>query len=60
VSAELARHYGVEVVLPANVEGETVSGSLVLGPRDETLEALGRVLGGRFEDNGTGVYRFTR
>ncbi|GAB5537098.1 MAG: FecR family protein [Rubricoccaceae bacterium] len=58
VADELAQHLGRDVVLPADVAAETISGTITLD--DTALDQLGRVLGGTFARGPEGEARFTR
>jgi transmembrane sensor len=53
VAAELGHHYDVNLVVPAKLENETLSGRIILTSLEQGLEDLSTVLGGRFEPNGT-------
>jgi len=58
VADELAQHLGRDVVLPATVASETISGTITLD--DTALDQLARVLGGTFSRGPEGEARFTR
>ncbi|WP_412069675.1 FecR family protein [Rubrivirga sp. IMCC43871] len=55
VADELGQHFGIAVALPTAVAGQTISGALDLGSPPDALDALGRILGGRFVPDGDGV-----
>ncbi|MEO0558627.1 MAG: FecR domain-containing protein [Bacteroidota bacterium] len=58
VADELAQHLGREIVLPADVATETISGTITLD--DTALNQLGRVLGGAFVTGPEGEAVFSR
>ena len=59
VADEIGQHFGIAIVLPADAARESVSGVILLESAAQTLDDLGRILGGRFE-RGDGGYRFVR
>ena len=59
VLAELGHHYELTFVVPAEMMNQTLSGRILLGQRDQTLLDLGLVMGGRFEEDTLGTYRFS-
>lgn len=58
VAAEIEHHFDVELALPGSLAGETLSGRILLDDRQQSLEDLGQVLGGRFVEAGERTYRF--
>lgn len=56
---EIAQHFGLVIVLGPEVARESVSGVIALDSAAQALDDLGRILGGRFEPDGSG-YRFVR
>ncbi|MEP0547014.1 MAG: FecR domain-containing protein [Rhodothermales bacterium] len=60
VADELAQHFGIAIVLPADAARESISGVIVLESAAQTLGDLGTILGGRFERDGSGGYQFLR
>lgn len=55
---ELEQHYNISISAPDSVQSARISGTLVLGTSDETLESLGTVLGGRFIPAGKSGYQY--
>ncbi|MEX0599943.1 MAG: FecR domain-containing protein, partial [Rhodothermales bacterium] len=58
VAAELEQHYDIAIEIPDTMADETLSGRVLLGSVEESLEDLGLALGGRFIPAGPDVYRF--
>ncbi|MDX1590399.1 MAG: FecR domain-containing protein [Balneolaceae bacterium] len=59
IAAELSHHYNIELIIPEEAAGESLSGSLQLGELEDVLDDLGLSLGGRFIQTGDRSYRFT-
>lgn len=57
---EIEHHFGIEVVLPAELSGDLLTGRVMLGTRDAALADLAVVLGGRFVASADGRFRFER
>lgn len=58
VAAELSHHYAIAIEIPAALRGQTLSGRILLGEADRSLEDLAQVIGGRFVATGPSSYRF--
>lgn len=58
VVRELEQHYAIEIRVPDRLGDQTLSGDLELGDPATTLGDLGLVLGGSFEEESPGVYRY--
>lgn len=58
VADEIGQQFGVSVTLPTARSGERISGVIGLDNAPSALDALGRILGGRFEPTGEAAYRF--
>jgi ferric-dicitrate binding protein FerR (iron transport regulator) len=55
---ELEAHFDIRIVAPDEVEQITLGGSVSLDTAEQSLEDLGAVLGGRFEQTGEATYQF--
>jgi len=58
IARELEQQYDVDLGIPDSLAAETLSGRLILGSVDESLQDLARALGGRFVPSGPDAYRF--
>lgn len=58
ITAELSHHYDVQLVIPDEVAGESLSGSMRLDELDQVLEDLELSLGGEFIRTSENSYRF--
>lgn len=58
IAAELSHHYDVQLVIPDQVAGESLSGSLRLDDLDQVLDDLELSLGGEFIRTTENTYRF--
>lgn len=58
IFSELEFHFGIHIEAPADIEQETLGGSIQLDSVEQSLEDLGIVLGGSFEQIDETVYRY--
>jgi len=58
ILSELEFHYGIRIDVPASLKEEYLGGSVTLESREQTLQDLGTVLGGRFVETETGEFEF--
>lgn len=58
VVAELEYHHNIRITLPEDVQDETLSGRILLDSIEQSLQDLGLVLGGTFEETSDGHYHF--
>lgn len=58
VFKELEAHFDIRIEAPDEVEQITLGGSVSLDTAEQSLEDLGAVLGGRFEQTGDATYQF--
>jgi len=58
IFSELEFHFGIRIEAPTAVEQEVLGGSIQLSNAEQSLEDLGTVLGGSFEQVDESVYRF--
>lgn len=58
IAAELSHHYDVELVIPDDAAGESLSGSIRLDDLDQVLDDLELSLGGDFIRTSENTYRF--
>jgi len=58
VIAELEYHHNIRITLPEDVQDETLSGRILLDSVAQSLQDLGLVLGGSFEETVDGHYHF--
>ncbi|GIV62364.1 MAG: sensor [Rhodothermaceae bacterium] len=58
VAAELAHHFGIEIVIPEPYGTQTLSGTLLLDDVSHALNDLAHVLGGSFVEEKPGRYRY--
>ena len=58
VASELEHHFDIAIALPDSVEKETLTGRLSLVDRQQSLDDLGAVLGGRFQQVDAKAFRF--
>lgn len=57
ILAEMEHHFEINVLVPDSLMAETLSGRLVLSRPRQSLDDLGTVLGGRFEESPKNVFR---
>lgn len=58
IFSELEFHFGIHIEAPADIEQETLGGSIQLNSAEQSLEDLGIVLGGSFEQVDKTEYRY--
>jgi len=58
IAAELSHHYNVQLVIPGEASGESLSGSIRLDELDQVLDDLELSLGGEFIRTSENSYRF--
>lgn len=58
IFSELEFHFGIRIEAPADIEEEILGGSIQLNSAEQSLEDLGTVLGGSFEQMNESVYRY--
>ena len=58
VASEISYHFKENVLLPGEVAGQTLGGTIRLESLEQSLTELGLVLGGIFEQQDTGTYVF--
>ncbi|MGF1669098.1 MAG: FecR family protein [Balneolaceae bacterium] len=55
---ELEHHFNIKISAPENIEMETLGGSIALEDKNQSLDDLGRVLGGSFATDDDISYNF--
>lgn len=55
---ELEFHFNIQISAPENVRSESLGGTIQLDNTEQSLEDLGIVLGGSFEETEDGVFEF--
>ncbi|MEX1054818.1 MAG: FecR domain-containing protein, partial [Rhodothermales bacterium] len=58
VAAELEQHFGVHITIPGSMQDETLTGRVLLDAREQSLEDLGRAMGGTLVEVRPDYYRF--
>lgn len=59
IFAELEFHFNIHIDAPDQIRREYLGGSIPLNSPEQSLEDLGTVLGGSFEQTGESTYQFT-
>lgn len=59
VMDELEFHFNIQITAPENVRSESLGGTIQLDSAEQSLNDLGTVLGGSFEETRNGVYEFS-
>jgi transmembrane sensor len=58
LAAELEQHFGIHLTIPASMQDETLTGRILLDGKEQSLEDLGRAMGGSFVEVRRNFYRF--
>ena len=58
LTAEMEQHFGIRLTIPGSIQDETLSGRILLDEREQSLDDLGRAMGGRFVEVDRNSYRF--
>ena len=58
LAAELEQHFGIHLTISGSMQDETLSGRILLDAKEQSLEDLGRVMGGTFVEVRRNFYRF--